>query len=187
MSLRIIPVTVAAGVGNRSDPLQVKGTLLAIREATAPFSIVIDGGFPLGPIERGDKLRMQYNGFQIVNLTAAALTVFVAVGESGDIEDYRVNVKPQIASRASTLWDTTFNATAATANLVSASDTERVELICFATATNAARVILEAEQGTTKRIGKVEPGQTFRVFYTGPVYVWGAVVGDSCTIVATKY
>ena len=186
MSLRIIPVIVAAGVGSRSDPMQIEGTQIAVREATASFSISIEGGFPLGPIERGDKIKVKYKGFQLVNLTAAALTVLLAVGDD-DLQDDRPVNKPLIPAQAQNLFNGVFEGTGvpAASTVICAGDIDRIEVIIQAYSANVGAVVLRS--AAFSRIVELTPGQLFRFEYRAGLTAGAFVAGQGLYLSETKY
>lgn len=187
MSLRTYDLVIPAGAGSSTD-LAVSGPLFAVLAADSPFAVSFDGEAPLADVERGLKITRPFQSLRLVNQSATATTVKIIAG-SGDVNDYRTNVRPQIASDFETLFNEALASAISPPNAlqVAAADADRVEVIVFAWAANVGSIFIEGHPvDTSKRIKAVLPGETFRINYTGPIYIWGGL-DDAATIGAAKY
>lgn len=187
MSLRILTINVPAGIG-ANTPLDVAGTVFAVRETTAPFSLSVNGESPIGPLERGDKFRRPYTQVSFINLTAVALTVKVIVG-NGEYEDFRPTVRQEVASTTSAIWNgvAVTGMTAVTANLIELANPFRVEVLAQADALNVGYIVLQSQAAANCGIQVLLPGEKFRIFYKGAIYARSTNGTDILALVVTQY
>jgi hypothetical protein len=169
MSLRFFPFLIPALAS--SDTLEVAGEIIAVRDASAGFALSIDGEAPVIGLTRGDKIRRGagYRSVRLQNLTNAPLSVTLALGGLGDdVEDYRTNVRPQIASRSTLLWYAGIPVGAR--SLINAPDPERVEVFFRSPSSNTDQILIYSADDGGALFVTLAPGDRFRVNYTGAIY-----------------
>jgi hypothetical protein len=162
---------IPAGIGATSDPINVSGKMFAVRDASSAFSVGFDGEAPVGPLERGDRVKRDYKTFQLVNLTIAVVAVQVAMGDD-EIVDLRTSVRQQIASQTTLLYSGVIAPTTpATSMTMELANARRIEFIATAFTTNAGYMNVYSAQLPGNLITSIPAGQTFRMGYTGPIFV----------------
>lgn len=181
-SLRKYVFNLAAGA---SDKLDVDGPLLSVLDSSTPFLLSLDNAAPI-PAERGLKFRWPFKAVSVQNPTASAIVITLLIGDA-DIEDYRPQVKQQIASRSRTAFAANVTVTGTPWTLVEAADETRVEVVLHSPSTNTGflKLFSEAANGSSC-FGIAYPGQVFRINYKGPVYI-GTNVNPTWADVFTTY
>ena len=189
MPLRTVPFLVAAGV-DLFSVMEITGTLLAVRETTAPFDIQINGGSVFQGMDRGDKFPVEpFNQIKIINKTTAALSGVLVVGD-GQWEDYRPTSRPQGPSRTRTLWNTVVGAAAlvpGTLPFLDPADPTRATVFFRAPATNTGLILLSSDINGANLVTSLTAGQIERLAYTGSLYLFANVAADSAAVYSLHY
>lgn len=183
-NLRAFIYSIAAGSFTEAN---VVGRMISVLEASAAFKLSWDNNAPI-PADRGLKFVTDYNYLKLENSSGSTITVTLLLGD-GDIQDYRTNVRPQIASKAFLLWNAAVDGTLVVGNesFIQASNPNRVEALFQSPIANTADIIIKGATGSTSRLWTLKPGDSFRVNYTGPIYANSASVGQVLLANATEY